>query len=459
MIRALWFLLRLGILLAGIIYLIQRPGTINIQWLGYTIETSIGVAVAALLAVLALWTVIYRFWRAFVSVPGVYRRYKVSTRREKGYRAVTAGFVAVAAGDARAADKFAKQAEYMIPGVPLTKLLTAQTALMNGNAPKARREFANLLEDDSAAFFGLRGLLTEHLRDGNAVEALSLIRRAETLQPKRIWVIRTLFDLETKQADWKRAEITLRKAEKLKIFDAATARHHRQALWTAMAQETQNRGGDIRIAMGEASRAFTLDPAFAPAAIELAKIYVQMDKRRAALKTIEKAWQAQPHPALATLWTSLQPRAKRPASVYDFGKDSYAWMKRLTDLKPEHRDSQRALGTTALNGRMWREARAQLVQAGDYRNLARLEREETGSESKAREWLEIAADHPPEARWVCTQCARAATDWQPLCPHCQSFDKIAWMLPMSDVQAITVTQPAVVTLDADPFTPPQIGRV
>ena len=65
-----------------------------------------------------------------------------------------------------------------MPGTPLTRLLTAQTALLNGNAPKARREFAALLEDDSAAFFGVRGLLSEAVAAGDYPAALELIRRA-----------------------------------------------------------------------------------------------------------------------------------------------------------------------------------------------------------------------------------------------------------------------------------------
>lgn len=460
MLRALWFLFKLGVLLAGIIWLVQRPGTVEVRWLGYTIETSVGFAAAVLLAVGVVWTFIYKVISAFVSVPAVFRRYQVAARREKGYRAVTSGLVAVAAGDAQSAEKYAKRAEYMIPGVPLTKLLTAQSALMNGNAPKARREFSALLEDDSAAFFGLRGLLTEHLRDGNAVEALALIRRAEELQPRRVWVVRTLFDLETRQAEWRKAEITLKKAERLGVFDAATARRHRQAILTARAEELI-REENIRQAMSEAARAFGIDAAFSPAALRLARIYLQMDKRRAALKTLENAWKAQPHPELAALWMRLQPPAKRSASIYDAGKDAYAWMKRLTDLKPEHRDSRRALGTAALNARMWKEARAHLTEAGDYRQLARLERDETGSEARAREWMEMAADHPAEPRWICTDCGRTLPEWQALCPHCQSFNKIEWMLPSADAlpsmeaRSLTIAQTSI---DPDPFAPPMPGR-
>jgi len=238
MLRALWFTAKLAAACALAVWLVQTPGKVEIVWRGYLIETSAAALLLFLALILLLWTVVYRLWRGFVSMPAVYRRYKIAVSREKGYRAVTDGLVAVAAGDGVAAEKFSRRAESMIPGTPLTRLLTAQSALMNGDAPRARREFANLLEDGSAAFFGVRGLLNETLAEGNYSEALDLIRRADELQPRRLWVVRSLFDLETRNREWLKAEKTLRRAEKLGVFTKEQAIRHRQAIWTALASDS-----------------------------------------------------------------------------------------------------------------------------------------------------------------------------------------------------------------------------
>jgi HemY protein len=387
-------------------------------WQGYLVETSVAFLLAVLAVFLAFWTLGVRLWRSFVGVPKTYRKYQVAVARENGYRAVTEGLVAVAAGDGRAAEKLARRAEGLIPGTPLTRLLTAQTALMNGNAPKARREFAALLEDDSAAFFGVRGLLNDTLRQGDYREALELARKAEKLQPKRLWVVRTLFDLETRNRDWAKAEKTLRRAEKMGIFDKAAAQHHRQAIRMAQSNAAQAAGNEPA-ALKHAEEAFAPDAGFTPAALRLVELYGARGKHRAALKTIERAWRANPHPALAAQWMERAPVPKKTRSLYDAGREIFDWTKKLYDMQPDHRDSARALGLAALEARLWREARQYLEQGGDYRALARLERAESGDEARAREWLEQAADAAPDARWICTNCGHAA----------QPFDKLAWLTP------------------------------
>jgi len=429
MIRALWFLAKLTALVAAAIWLVHEQGTVSIVWQGYLIETSTSAVLVTLAVVFILWTYSYRIFRAFVGVPRLYRRHQISKMRENGYRAVTQGLVAIAAGDGRSAEKYAKRAEDMIPGTPLTRLLVAQTALLNGNAPKARREFAELLDDNDAAFFGVRGLLNETLQQGNYREALTLIRKADELQPGRDWVIRALFDLETRNREWPKAERTLKKAEKLGLIDKDTGRHHRQAIWTAMADENILLS-HTAVATRLAESAFGLDAAFTPAALRLVALYTAAEKRRAAIKTIEKSWAANPHPALATLWMNFQPPVKKQKSLYDAGRETFDWMKQLYDLQPQHRDSNRALGAAALQARMWKEARDYLAKANDYRMLARLEREESGNEGKAREYLELAAEAPADARWVCRSCGHVAFDWQGLCPRCGAFDQLTWMTPL-----------------------------
>lgn len=430
MLRAIWFLLKVSAVTALAVWLVQSPGHVEIVWRGYLIETTASVLVIALALIILLWTGLYRVWRAFVTVPLAFRRYRVAADREKGYRAVTEGLVAVAAGDAQAAEKAARRAEQMIPGTPLTRLLTAQTALLNGNAPKARREFANLLEDDSAAFFGVRGLLNETLAEGDYREALTLARRADQLQPKRVWVLRTLFDLETRNRDWVKAEKTLRRAEKLGIYSRDEGSRHRQAIWTALALETSG-----PTAARYCESALSLNAGFVPAAVLLAKLYDQAGTKRSAMKTIQSAWAVNPHPALATLWMTYMPAPKKTKSIYDAGREYFDWMKQLTDLDPQHRDSNRALGAAAIQARMWKEARELLLKAMDYKMLARLEREESGNEAAAREWLEQASEAAPDARWVCNACGHAANEWEALCPRCGAFDRIGWITPSLDVHA------------------------
>ena len=433
MLRALWFFAKVAVLCGVVVWLTLQPAQwVSITGFGYEVEIQASFLIALVLVALFLATRLDRIWRGLVSMPRVYRRHRASTRREKGYHTLTHGLVAIAAGDAEGAARLSKRAENLIPHTPLTKLLTAQSALLNGDAPKARRHFADLLDDKAAAILGIRGLLTETLADGNYREALNLARKAETLHPARTWVIRTLFDLETRHHEWIKAERTLRKALKLGLFDAPAAARHRQAIWTAMSADLQAQG-ETSAALNLARSALGIDAGFTPAAARAARLSDERGKRRAALKIVETAWSKNPHPELGALWMMWAPPMKKQKSIYDAGRDIYNWAKRLDDMNPGHREGHRLLGNAALQMKLWKEAREQLIAGMDYRGLARLEREETGNDAKAREWLEMAADAPPDPRWTCVSCGHAAPEWQALCRHCGHFNTMTWATPSRDV--------------------------
>ena len=66
-------------------------------------------------------------------------------RRERGYRALSRGMIAIGAGDVRKAKRHATDAAKLIEGEPLTLLLAAQTAQAAGDAPGARAAFEAML--------------------------------------------------------------------------------------------------------------------------------------------------------------------------------------------------------------------------------------------------------------------------------------------------------------------------
>jgi HemY protein len=35
----------------------------------------------------------------------------------------------------------------------------------------------------------------------------------------------------------------------------------------------------------------------------------------------------------------------------------------------------------------------------------------------------------PDPAYICSRCGGESGDWQPLCPHCASFDALTWRTP------------------------------
>lgn len=426
--RVIWFLVKLGLLVAVVGWFVTNPGAVTIHWRGYLIETTVGVVAAALIVLLLAWTLLYRLWRGLTDLPERYRRFQKFRTQERGYRAITRGLAAVAAGDALAAERHVKTANDLAPRSPLTGLLRAQSALLNGNLPRARREFDLLMDDRDGAFFGIRGLLVEHIKDNNTTEALTLMRRALRLQPKRPWVLRTLFDLEARTKNWRAAEKILSRCARLRVFDKNTALEKRQVLFLAQSDQAY-RAGDFKLALKFATRAHKLNDAHIPSTLRRVRALAATGHRRKAVKILEQAWALHPHPALAQLWMPLMPPVDRKASLAVEADQKLAHAQRLYDIAPRHRLSASLLGQTALEARKFDLAREHLTAAADYQGLAQLERAQSNDEQAARNWLALADTLPPPAAWVCQDCGHVTESWSAHCESCHDFNTYVWSVP------------------------------
>src|SRR5690606_8423613 len=147
----------------------------------------------------------------------------------------------------------------------------------------------------------------------NYTEALALTRQALKLYPKQPWLIQILFDLETRKEEWIEAEKTLKRGEKLGVFDTTTARQHTQALLLARASIEKSAGYNFA-AMRKWKKAFVLNAAWTPAVLKRTEALIDGGKHSAALRTLNQGWAENPHPTIALLYLSLMPVPKKTKS-------------------------------------------------------------------------------------------------------------------------------------------------
>src|SRR6266404_2527328 len=224
MLRTLFFFLKLAILLAVAVWLAERPGQVSLVWLGYRIDTSVGILLALVLVLAVIVALLYRLWRFLVRSPRQIARARHDKRRREGYRALTQGMVAVAAGDAAEARRQSKKAGLLLDEPPLTLLLAAQAAQLDGDEAAARRYFEAMLERPETSFLGVRGLLMQAMRGGDDRAALSLAGRALAERPNTPWAAESLLDLQLRAGQWQAAAVTLKQAGRPRRGDAAGAR-------------------------------------------------------------------------------------------------------------------------------------------------------------------------------------------------------------------------------------------
>lgn len=434
MIRALVFFLKLAILVAVAVWLADQPGEVVINWQGYRIETTVGILLlaAAILAVIA--ALLYRFWGALRRAPGTIGGGLRNRRRQRGYKALTQGMVSVAAGEPDEARRLARKADSLLDEPPLTMLLSAQAAQLNGDETAAKRYFTSMLESAETRFLGLRGLLRQAEREGDWDAALDCAKRAYEIRPQTPWVLSALFDLGLKSGDLDRA---LKASEDLRRHGQLSRedeKRRRGVLFTEKARRAEA-AGDAGGAREYAAQAHKLAPELPAAAAIRARLLLEDRRSRPAAKAIETTWALHPHPDLVPLYLRARPGKTELERFNALG--------RLVRENPEHRESLMALGRAALAAELWGEARRYLQKAGGTRPtesvcrlMAEIEERENGDVEAARTWLLRAAEAPDDPAWVCGECGAVAAEWHGVCAHCGGFDTFAWRSPPHVVDAL-----------------------
>lgn len=432
MIRALWFFFQLAVVAAALIWISTQQGNVDIAWKDYQLDMQLGVFLAMAVFALVAGMIIFRFVGFIVDIPTLWSRRHNEKAREKGYRSLTRGFVAIAAGDAKKATQYAKEVRHLLPderGLPL--LLEAQAARLRGEEEVARHSFEALLEDKDAAFFGIRGLLKSSLDAGDGIAALEYARTAMAQNPKQPWIIKSVYDLELQNGQWDNAYKTLDRVKKFKAVEDDKILTDEVALLLVLADEDIAAGRD-NDAVKKTERAVKMEPLFIPAITRLGEYYLERNKKDKITLMIKTAWKDNPHPDLAILWDKIAPKNKM--------EDNFRrlrWMESLVDLNPESSDGHIAAAMVSMEDGLWGEAKAHLIKAEDirpsaqiYRLRAKLEEQHGGNAYLIKDWMEKAADASPDPVWYCAITGNIYSQWSPVAlPH-RSFNSIVWGHPI-----------------------------
>jgi HemY protein len=430
MIQVVLFLIALGLIAAGFVWLADRPGDVVVTWLGYHIETSVMVLLLAVAALVVfgvfIWSIARAIWRSPEQV----------------------SLIAIGSGDMRLARRSADEAARLSPGDPLTLLLTAQSAQMAGDRAGAERAFHEMTRHDNTKLLGLRGLYIEAQRHNDAATARRVAEQAVEADPSLVWAGQARLDDRCAQGDWSGA---------LKSLDAMRAslekddcRRRRAVLLTAQALALEEKDRDAsRLAVLDAVK---LAPGLVPAAALAGRRLAEAGDQRRAGKVLIAAWRLNPHPDIAEAYADLRPG--------DTARARLARMQSLAEKSPENpadvREGALAVARAAIDAREFKIARETLAP---YLNapsrriatlMAEVEEVEHGDEGRVREWLGRAMRAAPDPVW--TADGVVSDRWLPVSPAGR-LDGYQWRVPLSE---IGMTHPVV---DAPPPPLPDLKPV
>jgi HemY protein len=436
MIRVVVYLVLVAALALGAVWLADRPGDVMITWpwldqvrpgFGQGISIDLGAAViAVLLFALATWLLIWlgvALWRS----PGNVAFFLRHRRSARGYQAISRGLIAIGAGDLKAARRLSAEARRYASDEPLALLLAAQTAQLAGNRPAAEVAFRKMADHAETRLLGLHGLFVEAQRRNDHATARAVAEEAVRANPASGWAAQAVLDFRCAEHDWAGALAALDSNVKSGLIDKPTFRRSRGVLLTARALSDADR----EQARADVLEAVKLAPALVPAAALAGRLLGEMGETRKAVRMLEAAWRANPHPDLAEVYAHVRPG--------DSARDRLARVQALAKQKPGDAEGALAVARAAIDAREFPAARAALAPLAAAPTqrvaemMAEIEEGDTGDVGRAREWTMRAVRAARDPKW--TADGLVSDRWLPVSPVTGRLDAFQWKVPVAELSA------------------------
>lgn len=425
MVRIIAFLILIGAVALGMALVAEQTGGVALSWSGWRIETSLPVAALVfalvVLAAMLAWGIV----RGVLRAPERLRRRRRERRLARGRNAVTQGLIAIGTGDLFAARRNAGVARRLAGHDPLTMLLQAQSAQLEGDHDAAQRAFHAMAERKDTRLLGLRGLFVEAQRRDDPVAAVALAEEALKLAPAAAWASHAVLGFRCSQGDWDGALKILETDFAAGLIDPAPYRRQRGVLLAARALDLEATDRDR--ARASAMEAVKFAPTLVPAATLAAKFFSEANQTRRAMQVLETAWSAGPHPDLAEAYAHVR--------LGDSALRRLERVEKLAAKAPGHIEGALAVARGAIDAGEFlraRDALAPFVAAPTRRVallMAELERAEHGDDGRARGWMVRAVRAALDPAW--TADGYVSERWRPVSPVTGRLDAFQWLTPVA----------------------------
>ncbi len=415
------------LIIAGIYLarLADVPGSVTLEWMGWQIETSALFLLFALGTVILLVTAGYLALNALFSAPKRYLGHRRVEHHERGLSVLTEAVAAMAASDHANAKKLTHKADRLLGKPPITRLLKAQLARIEGDDKTATSELKALMDYKETRFIAARNLL-EHARNaGDTEEALAYAEEAESLRPDSSYATLALLDFYSREGQWQKALHIINKAKKHKALTKGEVDRYTAIIHYLHANHLYQRESDDETSLAFAKKAHSQLPDFVPATLLLARLLARHGKKSQITRHMGRTWKLFPHPAIANLYRKLM--------ADDAPSKRLKKVEKLVSSRPDSVESQIAVAEAALDAQAFGKARNHLKIALSKQEtpricklMARLEELENKDKEKADAWIERAVKADLGPSWVCSNCHSIPDKWSLHCPECESFDSIHW---------------------------------
>lgn len=366
------------------------PGEVQIIWLGYEVKLSAAVFLLVILSIFVMTLIFGRFLYWLFGLP---RRWTSSfkySQQEKANQILIKLFSANEAEETAEALEVHKKGREALSQNPLFLWCSGQVFEKADKHLEAEKCFLELTKNSSTLFLGLKGQIRAALHRGDSNQAYYFLKRAEESSPSSPWVLKHLLALARQKNKFEEQESLILRLEDLGCLSAEQSKKQ-----IAQSQYQQALEPKVALTQKEAflRQAHYLDPAHSEATSALALLLKDQGQRTYATTVIEETWAESPSQKLGDLYLKI-------CDSTDKNK-AFESAKELVKNNPQHGESLLFLARSALEAKLWREARTCLntllkmkPTADAYQLLARLELESKKDEKAALSWLEEGLQAP-----------------------------------------------------------------
>ena len=438
MIRIILFLVLIALAGAGAAWVADQPGDVVMTWGHWRASPSVPTFALLLGITIVVAVIVWSFLRGLWRMPRHIRRRRHERRIARGRHAITQGLLAVGHGDSASARAHAEAAQRHAAQDPLTLLLHAQSAQLDGDRNAAQRAFRAMAEREDTRLLGLRGLFIEAQRADDPVSAVLIAEEALKLAPSSTWASHAVLGFRCAKGDWTGALSILETNYAANLIDKATYRRQRGVLLTARALELETVDRDA--SRESVMEAIKLAPTLVPAAVLASKYESEAHQVRRSMRIVEAAWLAQPHPDLADAYAHVK--------LGDSARQRLVRVETLAAKAPGNIEGALAVARAAIDASEFARAREALAPFTDAPTqrvamlMAEIERTEHGDSGRARAWTlrAVRALHDP----VWTADGYVSVTWRPVSPVSGRLDAFQWQTPVAAL-------PSDKTIETSPF--------
>lgn len=349
--KVLFPLLKISALVIAGVWLLNNPGHMVIDWLGYEVELAFSTFVISLTSfALVLWvTLSLLFW--IFKIPFRLGNRYVHYNRKKGFEALYGALEARALGDLERFEKESEQVDILLKEKELSLYLKGESTLLQENYPLSEQYFYELAQTKRGKISGLMGLLRVAEAQNAAGQRWRVAQKlSEVAVPSRRLQI-ALYESALTQGKFEFALEALKPLLRNRLAEEKEVRALRAKAYLAR-EKALVKEGDEEGAREAAEDAYNALPSQATLSRYLPYL-VKADKTKKAKKLLIKFLQTTFDRALFEELMTLEGCLK-PLEKYDFIKQFY-------DVQQASQDCLVFWCQLALESELWTEAK-QLVE-------------------------------------------------------------------------------------------------